>query len=167
MKTVISDKLIKLLQFRINQEELSSRLYLAMSKWLCYKGFAGASKLWKKYSCEELVHAKWAYTFLSDIDVLPQVNDLIMPSLDFTGLVDIIEQSYKHEIFIMQQCNELFTVALKEGCGMVTQLALKYQKEQAEELGKTSYWLDRLEAFGDDDGALRSIDKEMYKKAKK
>jgi ferritin len=161
MEHVISDKLIELLQYRINQEEYSSRIYKAMSEWLGYNGYVGASKLWKTYSDEELKHADWAYSFLGDLDILPIVDKIEKPKCEYKGLVDIIQQSYKHEVEITAQCNELFQAAMKEGCGMVTQLALQYQKEQVEELGKTTYWLDRLEDFGEDIMALRFLDNEM------
>lgn len=161
MEYVISDKLVELLQFRINQEEQSSRIYRAMSEYLTYNGFIGAGKLWKKYSEEELKHAEWAYDLLSNLDILPIVDKITRPNLNFDGLCDVIQQSYEHEVLITQQCNELFVAAMGEGCGMVTQLALKYQAEQVEELGKMTKWLDRIDAFGDDKAVLRLLDNEM------
>lgn len=161
MEYVISDKLVELLQFRINQEEQSSRIYRAMSEYLTYNGFIGAGKLWKKYSEEELKHAEWTYDLLSNLDILPIVDKITRPNLNFDGLCDVIQQSYEHEVLITQQCNELFVAAMGEGCGMVTQLALKYQAEQVEELGKMTKWLDRIDAFGDDKAVLRLLDNEM------
>jgi len=161
MENIIDDKLISLLQYRINQEEQSSRIYRAMSEWLTYNGYIGAGSLWKKYSDEELKHAEWAYSFLSDLDILPIVDKITKPEMSFSTLPDIIEKSYEHEVEITRQCNELYAAGLEYKCGMVTQLALKYQAEQVEELGKMTKWLDRLEAFGDDKTALRFLDNEM------
>ena len=67
MNTNISENLIKILNYRIVQEEFSSRLYKAMAIWLDFKGFNGAAKLWNTYSEEELKHANWAYEYLLDI----------------------------------------------------------------------------------------------------
>jgi len=50
---IITDKLVKLLQYRIEQEEYSVRLYKAMSICLSYKGYKGAAALFEKYSVEE------------------------------------------------------------------------------------------------------------------
>jgi ferritin len=44
---------------------------------------------------------------------------------------------------------------------MSLNVALWYLNEQTEELAKTKYWLDRLEAFGSDKTALRLLDNEM------
>ena len=45
-----NDKLLKLLNYRINQEEYSSRIYYAMSVWLDNAGYTSAAQLWKAYS---------------------------------------------------------------------------------------------------------------------
>ena len=66
---IISEKIIQLLNYRIQQEEFSSRLYLAMSVWLDFKGYFGASKLWKKYSEEEKAHSEWAYKYLLELNI--------------------------------------------------------------------------------------------------
>ena len=60
----INKKIEELINYRIVEEEKSARLYLAMSQWLDYNGFAGAAKLWKKYSDEEIEHAAMALEWL-------------------------------------------------------------------------------------------------------
>lgn len=158
---LISKKVIELLNFRIAQEEASSRLYKSMSLWLDFHGFAGAAKLWRKYSQEEQVHAEWAYSYLLDLNIKPEVPPLAAPECDFDGLVDIIQQSYDHEVVITTQCKEFASTAMTEGDFLALELAQKYNGEQIEELAKTQYWLDRLEAFGDSEAALRLLDNEM------
>ena len=46
----LSEAMVKLLNYRVEQEEFSARIYLAMSTWLDDKGFVGAAKLFKQYS---------------------------------------------------------------------------------------------------------------------
>jgi len=157
----ISKKIEDLINFRIAEEEKSSRLYLAMSKWLGYNGYAGAEKLWKKYSDEELAHAEWGYGYLQDLDILPKVPALVAPECSFKGLVEICKASYEHEMLITKQCNELASIAVQENDYMTLQLAQKYLKEQVEEIGKTTYWLDRVDAFGESPESLRLLDDEM------
>ena len=161
MKYLISEKLIELIQVRIHEEQISSYIYEAMANYLGNRGFTGAAKLWNSYSKEELIHKGWGVSLLNDLDILPETRAIPAQSEIYAGLVDIINKSYEHEVLIAQQCNELFTTALEEGCGMVTQLALKYQAEQVEDIGKMTYWLDRLEAFGDNPTELRLLDNEM------
>lgn len=152
---------IEILTFRINQEEMSSRLYEAMSLWLNNNGYLGAAKAWKKDSEDELKHAQWAKDFLLDLGVNPPLPTIPEPVHTFKGLPDIIRQSYAHEIKVTQQCNDLAEFAQKNGNHLLYQLALKYMQEQQEEMGKVQTYVDKLNAFGEDKLAMRLFDSEL------
>lgn len=160
---LLAEECIKYLQERIKQEELSSRLYLAMSMWLNNNGYEGAASLWLKYSKEELTHADWARDYLLAMAVTPATPDLKAPIQSFTGLPQIIQMSYDHEIVVTKQCKELSNDALKKGDHMLYEFASKYMKEQIEEHEKMQKWVDRINAFGTDRIALRFLDEEMGK----
>ena len=159
--SLVSSKLINLINYRIQQEELSSRLYLAMSLWLNDNGYFGAAKLWKKYSTEELVHADWARSFLLDLGLRPETQPLENVQNIFSSLPEIVRLSYDHEVLIYEQCTELAKAALAEGNMLLYPLAIKYTGEQVEELGKLQNHLDRLSAFGTEPMLLRELDEEM------
>lgn len=160
---IITDKIIKLINYRIQQEEMSYRLYKSMAIYLDYSGFSGAAKLWNKYAQEELEHADWAYNYLLGLNIKPEVPELNSPQKEFKGLPNIIALSYKHEKEIMEQCQELSMACLEEGDMATFNLAQKYVAEQVDELKKSNFWVDRLEAFGDSKEALRLLDNEMAK----
>lgn len=157
----ISEKLIQLLNYRIAQEEFSSRLYKAMSIWLDFKGFNGAAKLWAKYSEEELKHAQWAYQYLLDLDIKPDVPGIEKPDGEFSGLVDIINKSYEHEQKITEQCQALAAAAWKEGDYMTVHLAQHYLDEQVEEIKKSSLWVNMIEIYGTSKESLFLLDNKM------
>lgn len=157
----ISERLISLMNYRIEQEEASSRLYKSMAVWLDYKGYSGAAKLFNKYAEEELKHAQWAYQYLLDLDVLPSVPAIEKPQTDFLGLIDIINKTYEHEQKVTEQCQQLASAAFKEGDYMTLHLAQHYLDEQVEELAKSNYWVNRVQAFGSDSNILFEIDEEM------
>jgi ferritin len=158
---LIDEHCIKNLQYRIQQEEESSRLYLAMSVWLNNEGYIGAAKLWRKYADEELSHADWARDYLLAMGVNPETPVLAAQPKTFDGLPAIIRASYEHEIVVTKQIKVMATGALKEGDHMLYELCLRYLKEQVEEHDKTQTWLDKLTAFGEDKIALRMLDEEM------
>lgn len=160
-KGPVSDKIKSLLQYRIEQEELSSRIYLAMSMWLNNNGYMGAAKLWKKYSDEEQVHADKAKDTLLAFGVQPDTPLLPKPNQTFQGLPDIVRKSYDHEVDVTNQCQELAKAAMNDGNMMVMDLGLWYSREQVEELDKMQTWLDKLTAFGEDKIAMRLLDEEM------
>ena len=153
-----TDSVIKILNYRIEQEEASSRLYHAMSIWLNNNGFMGAAKAWQTDADGEMEHAQWAKEYLLDMGVQPEIPALPKPVQSFTGLCDIIKQSYKHEVLVTEQCNELAKQAFKNSDHLLYQLANKFLKEQQEELGKVQTLLDKLSAFGEDKVALRLLD---------
>jgi len=158
---LLSDDLLKYVNYRIEQEEMSSRLYLSMSLWLNNKGYMGASKLWKTYSEEEQKHADWSKHYLLAMGVQPTTCTLNAPQQSFLDLPDIIRKSFDHEIEISIQCKDLATEALKKADHLLYSLALLYCKEQIEECDKLQTYLDKLDAFGTDKVALRLLDNEM------
>jgi ferritin len=158
---LLSDECVKYLNYRIEQEEYSSRIYLSMSMWLNNTGYVGAASLWLKYSKEELAHADWAREYLLAMGVQPMTPKLEAPEQVYSGLPQIVEMSYSHEIDVTEQCKRLATDALKKADHMLYDLALRYLKEQLEEHDKMQTWIDRLTAFGTDKIALRMLDEEM------
>lgn len=159
---MISDNMVALLNYRIEQEELSSRLYLAMSQWLDFVGYTGASKLWKKASLEEMQHAGWAYEYLNSIDILPVTPELAGPPIKFQSLRDVIEKTILHEELVTTQCSDLYRVCLEEADFLTLQLAAKYLTEQQEELRRVYTYFNLLEAFDDDTKlSMAMLDKQL------
>jgi len=156
-----SQTVIDILNYRIEQEEYSSRVYHAMSMWLNDKGYMGAAKQWQKDADGEMEHAQWAKEYLLDLGIQPKIPALKEPPQEFTGLPEIIRTSFSHEVDITNQCNELANKALKSGDNLLYQLANKFLQEQQEELGKVQTLLDKLEAFGEDKIAMRLLDNEL------
>ena len=157
----ISDQGIALVNERIKQEEQSARIYLGMSVWLDVQGYAGASKLWKKYSDEELEHAEAFYDYLKGLNVVPEVPVLTKPINAFTSLQEVVEKSLEHELYVTKEINRMASEAFKMADMMLYEMFLKYVKEQHEELDKLLYWKDRLEINAGDTCGLLMIDKEM------
>lgn len=138
---LLSDAGVQILNYRIEQEELSARLYLSMSMWLNDNGYVGAAKKWKQYSDEEMAHSNWAKEYLLAMGVQPSTPALAQ----------------------MKQCKEMAASAQKEGDYLLYQFAFKYLSEQVEEHQKMQDLVDRLEAFGTDKIALRLLDEELGK----
>lgn len=160
-KSLISQRLIDLCNYRIQQEEYSSRIYSAMSKWLDDKSYTGAAKLWAKYSKEELEHAEIIYDFLLGLGIRPITPALEQPQQEFEGLVQIVNLSYEHEIEIYNQCSELAKAAFEENQLMLYPIALQLTREQHEEVSKLIVWLDMFESFGTEQITLLHIDEKM------
>lgn len=158
---LLTEECEQYLNYRIQQEEYSARIYLSMAMWLENEGYLGAGKLWKKYSDEEMLHANDARTYLLSMGVQPITPMLEAPSQVYSGLPEIIKKSYEHEIEVTTQIKDLSTHALSINDHMLYTLGQTYLKEQVEEHNKMQNWIDRLSAFGEDKLALRFLDEEM------
>lgn len=158
---LISNECIDYLNYRVQQEEYSARIYLSMSLWLDNNGYVNSAKLWRKYSDEEMKHADIARDYLLAMGVQPATPELEQPKQNFTGLPEIIKESYQHEIDITTQIKELASDVFKKADHMLYELALGYLKEQVEEHAKMQNWIDQLNAFGEDKIAMRLLDHEI------
>lgn len=158
---LLSEACLDLLNYRIEQEEYSSRLYLSMSLWLNDNGYKNAASLWKKYSEEEQTHADWAKTYLLSMGVQPHTCALEAPGDDYVGFPDIIRLSFDHELEITNQCKDLADTAVIAKDHMLYTLTHKYLAEQVEEHSKMQDLVDQLETFGEDKIALRLLDNSL------
>lgn len=161
MNRLINQEVRTLLTYRIQQEELSSRLYEQMSLYLNDRGYKNAAKLYKKYSEEELVHAQWSKDYLLAFGLQPELPRLDAPISEFEGLPDIFRKTLEHETQISEQCNDLAKQALAMNDFMLFQLALKYTSEQVEELQKASDLVSMQETFGEEPHTLLLFDSHL------
>jgi ferritin len=146
---LLNNKTVDALNYRIQQEEHSSRIYEQASLWLDNKGLLNCSKLFKNYADEEMVHATFAKQFLLDYGITPCLDPLPSPEIEYETLLDVFEAAHEHELLVTKQCNDLATLALKENNHVLYQLALRYCTEQQEEIGKTITLLDILKMSTD------------------
>lgn len=160
---LISEKSVELLNYRIQEEEMSYRLYESMRLWCEDRGYNGAAKVFCEYAKEELDHAGWAKDYLLGLGEMPSLMELEKPKCEFKDLEEILNLAYEHEVEILDQCKELAKNCMEEGDHMLYTLALKYLEEQHEELSKIQDWLDQLNTFGTSEVALRLLDNEMAK----
>lgn len=157
----LSDKIVELLNFRIQREEFSSRKYVAMHLWLEDKGHFNSSALWKKFSEEELKHADWAREHLLSFNLRPHTRPLEQVPEDYKSLADIIRKTVEHETEVTKECQDLAKACMDEGNVLTYTLAFKYVSEQVEEMRKSYDLLNLLEVYGEDQLNLALLDHEI------
>jgi len=145
----LNKKIVDLLNYRIQQEEHSSRIYEQFALWLDDKGFKNFAALYYKYASEELTHAKFAKDHLLAYGIQPELTKLPAPDYEFNSLKEILVLTLKHEHEITDQCNELAKAAMELNDFPTMTLGLKYCAEQVEELDKAQTFVDQMETFGD------------------
>jgi ferritin len=161
---LLDKELLDLFNYRINQEEASSRLYLKMSIHLQDIGYFNAAKLWRKFANEELEHADIARDYLLALDIEPETRDIIVPDKTFVGLDGVIRTTLEHELEVTQQCEDLAKTAMKLTCMKSFKIAQKYVEIQIHELEEYHDMKNRLDLFGTDPLNLRMYDNELKDK---
>jgi len=145
----LNKKIIELLNYRIQQEEASARIYEQFALWLDNAGFKNFAKLYYKYAKEELKHSKFAKNHLLAYGIEPILTKLPAPDYEFNSLKDILELTLEHEQEITRQCNELTKTAAALDDFPTMSLGLKFCAEQVEELDKAQTFVDQINTFGD------------------
>ena len=150
--SLLSSETIELLNYRIQQEQFSSRIYEAFALWLENESLPNLAKLYKKYAQEELTHADWAKEHLLSYNIKPKLKSLGDPEdqFSFSSVQNILDLTLQHEKDITNQCNELASYALKNGDHVLYVLGTKYCKEQVEELNKAFTLLSAYNRTSDD-----------------
>ena len=139
---LLDKKCIETLNYRIQQEEDSARLYEQCSLFLDNMGMKNLSALYKKYADEEMGHAKWSKSYLLDYRITPELRQLKDVDRSYSTVKEILDITLEHELEITRQVTELAELALQEGNHVLYALASKYCAEQQEEIGKATTNLD-------------------------
>jgi len=154
----LNKKIVDLLNYRIQQEEHSSRIYEQFALWLDDKGFKNFAALYYKYAHEELAHAKFAKDHLLAFGVQPELTKLPAPDMQFDSLKEILNLTLEHEQEITKQCNGLTKTAAALDDFPTMTLGMKYCAEQVEELDKAQTFVDMIETFGDSKEAMLTLE---------
>jgi ferritin len=139
---LLDAKVVETLNYRIQQEEDSARLYEQASLFLDNMGMKNLSTLYKKYADEEMTHAGWSKSYLLDHRYNPELRDLKSVDRSYSTVKEILEITLEHELEVTRQVTELAELALAEGNHVLYALATKYCAEQQEEHGKATTNLD-------------------------
>jgi ferritin len=158
---LISQESIKLLQDRYYQEEMSVRLYYAMSVWLDSQGYTNAAKLWKAYSDDEILHVEKAKQYMLALKIKPEIRSLEQPKNDYETLVDVVEETYRFMLEVSAKLEELAEHAMREKDFMLFGLVQFFLNDQVEAYGNYQRWLDEISIYGSDKHALRLLDNAM------
>ena len=141
MKFINKDT-IDLLNYRIQQEQYSSKIYEQMYLFLQNESYINSAKVWKKFAEEELEHAELAKEYLMSFNIMPELMVIEEPINDFKDLADIIQKTYDHEVIVTQQCLDLTNKAMELKDWTLFALGQKYNEIQRIEMDEVNTLMD-------------------------
>jgi ferritin len=138
----INKEAIALLNYRIQQEQYTSKVYEQMSLFLQNESYLQSAKAWKKFSEEELEHANLAKEYLMSFNVMPELMTIEEPMNDFKDLVDIIQKTYDLEVKTTEQVKDLSDKAFELKDWSLFSLSQKYTEIQIEGMDEANTLMD-------------------------
>ncbi len=157
----IKEKVNKAIDKQINLEMWSSNLYLSMSMYLQYKGYAGMAKWMKAQAKEELEHAYDMMDFVNRRGGKVTILPLDEVPTTFGTIAELFTQVYEHECLVTSKIEEMVAIASEEKDMASQDFFWKYIREQVEEEDTASSIIDRINLSKEQ--SLIFLDEELAK----
>ncbi len=158
---MLNKTMILALNEQMNREFYSAYLYLSMSAYSAYVGLKGAANWFYVQYQEEMVHFDKFYHYVLSQGAIVELKAVKAPPSEFKSLLDMFEQTLKHERFITKSIHELVDLAMKEKDHASEVLLQWYVTEQVEEESNDNDVLARLRLAGKDGNGLFMVDNEL------
>ena len=149
------------LNAQINAEYWSAYFYLSMSAYLGNEGLADASSWFRVQYQEEISHALKFFDYIIerggkvDLMPIPEVQS------EWNGIIDIFEETLKHEQKVTSLINNLMDIAIEEKDHAAKSFLQWYVDEQVEEESGVQTILDQLKMVEGRGNGLFMIDKDL------
>ena len=158
---MISKKMSDSLNKHMNLELYSAHLYLSMASVANELGLKGAANWFTVQYREEMTHFFRFYTYLIDQgENISLLASKAVP-IKYKSLLEMFEQTLKHEQLITKCINDLSEQAVQEK-DHATQIFLQwFITEQIEEENNDRDYIAKLKLVGDNGHGILMIDAEM------
>jgi ferritin len=130
---------------RIGDEHKAFYFYKAAANWCFEKGYNRAGKFFQEESADELSHAEILEKFIRDWNVIPELNPIKEPPMEFSGLVDILEQAYEMEYELYEAYEDTSKTVFKIGDLCAFDLLQQFRTIQKDSVALYSDYLNKLE----------------------
>ena len=159
---MISQKLQQALNTQLNYELESANIYLAMAGYTSDLGLGGFTNWFMAQYEEELFHAKKIMKFINDKNGRIEVKSVAAPQNHFSSLLDVFEQTLKHEEDITSKLYDLMDIALEEKEHATKSFLQWFIDEQVEEEATVGDMINKIKLVKD--SGLYLLDQEAAKR---
>lgn len=158
---MLKQDILKALSDQMNFELHSSYIYLGMSSYLDSIGFNGFSHWMHIQAQEEMAHAMHLYHYILQRGEQPEFKAIDKASNKFKNVLEVFEETLKHEQFITDSINKIASLALNQMDHATYQFIQWYVNEQVEEEANADLILQKLKHIGEDKGLTHILDQEL------
>jgi len=161
---MLNQRIEKIINEQINAELYSSYLYLAMSAYCADLGLAGFANWLKIQVQEELAHVEFMFNYLIERNGRVVLETVEKPPVEWNNIIEVFEETLKHEQYISSRINNIVNVALEEKDHATASFYKWFLDEQVEEEATASDVLSKLKLTKAEGSALFFMDQEMAKR---
>jgi ferritin len=150
-----------ILNNQINKEFWSAYFYLSMSNYLNANGMSGFSNWMKVQFEEETSHAMKMLDFVNERGGRVILEPIVEVPSEWDGVLNIFEETLKHEEVVTSLINECVNVAIAEKDHATVNFLQWFVDEQVEEEAGVGEIIDQLKMIGCQGNGLYMMDKEF------
>lgn len=158
---MLNKKLEKELNEHVNAELYSAYLYLSMSAWFETKNLKGFANWMRIQYQEETAHAMKFFDYINERGGTAVLKAIEGPKTKWKSIIEIFEETYKHEQHVTSLVNNLVNVAIEEKDHATNNFLQWFVSEQVEEEANVSGLLEELKMIEGKGPALFMIDREL------
>jgi ferritin len=157
----INKKVEEVLNKQVNAEMWSAYLYLSMAAYCESKGFKGFANWMRCQFHEENSHALKFYDYVLSRSGEIKLQPIAAVETSWESLLQMFEETYKHECKVTEMINNCYEVALAEKDYATTTMLQWYINEQTEEEANALEIIDVLKITGEKSGGIFYLDKKL------
>jgi len=158
---MLTKRMEKELNAQINAEYWSAYLYLSMSAYLDKEGLSGIASWFRVQYQEEISHALKFFDYLVERGGRVVLMPIKEVPQEWDGIINIFEETLKHEQVVTDLINKLMDVAIEEHDHAAKSFLQWYVDEQVEEESGVQAILDQLKMVDGRGNGLFMINKEL------
>ncbi len=158
---MLTKKIYTALNKHMNTELYSAYLYLNMSSAANAMGFKGAAHWFNVQYMEEMVHFQKFYDYINSQGDQAVIGQMAAPGSKFKSLLNLLEETLKHEQFITGCINDLTELATDEKDHASRIFLQWFITEQIEEEENDREIIGKLKLIGDNGYGLLMLDNEL------
>lgn len=156
---MLKKDMVEILNTQINKELESAYMYMDMANRFTEDGLDGFAHWYMVQAEEEIDHAKKFANYLHDENEKVELADLKIKKVDYESPLRILEEGYKHERYVTELIDNIYSLALDEGDFRTRNFLEWFIAEQAEEELNAKTLIDKFQKFAS--YSLYELDREL------
>jgi len=157
----MNEGLAKALNDQMNFEFYSAHVYLAMAAYCSSENLDGFANFFLVQADEERFHGMKIYKFLNDRGQRAIIQSLGEPRNEYSSMIEVFEQGYKHEIANTKRFYDLSDLAIADREHATINFLKWFIDEQVEEEALFDGIITKLKRIDQDSNAFYMMDAEF------